>query len=100
MTMAEVMAMKEADFMELAKNDIEWLKKAAKRKEDRKSYPRVKATNKKGKVVYVADKSQEPRISKSPISFMSLKKAYCVEVLKLEAAPAKTPTFRDRIAKL
>ena len=96
----DVMRMNEAEFIAVAGKDKEWLKEAAQRTEVRKTYPRKMEWNEElQKYTFVADKSKKANISTSPISFMSLKRAYCEEVLKLEKKPGKE-TFRDRLMKL
>lgn len=103
-TYAEIMVMDEKTFNALATSsgNKEWLKEAATRTEIRKTYPRMAVWNEeKGKNVYIADKSKKPKTKTAPISFLSLKKAYCVEVLKIQKkSAAKKETFRDRIAAL
>ena len=92
--------MSEAEFIAIAGKDKEWLKEACQRTEVRKTYPRKPEWNEeKQKYTFVADKSKKASITTSPISFMSLKRAYCEEVLKLEKKPGKE-TFRDRLMKL
>ena len=99
-TFAVVMAMKESDFTALAiSKDKEWLEAAVTRKEARKVYPRVSVWNEeKQKYTHVADRTKKPNIKMSPISFFSLKKAFCEEVLKIAPVENKKPTFRDRMA--
>ena len=92
--------MNEAEFLAVAGKDKEWLKEACQRTEVRETYPRKPEWNEKlQKYTYVADKSKKANITTAPISFMSLKKAYCEEVLKLEKKPRKE-TFRDRMMNL
>ena len=100
----EIMAMNEAEFLAIAstseKNKV-WLKDAVARTEVRKSYPRKHEwSEEKNRYVSVADKSQKPTIKTVPISFMGIKKAFAVEVLKLEKASQHKETFRDRILSL
>lgn len=97
----DVMRMNEAEFVAVAGKDKEWLKEACQRTEVRKTYPRKMEWNEE-KLRYrsVADKSKIPTVSIVPISFMSLKKAYCEEVLKLEKKVQKKETFRDRMMNL
>lgn len=96
----DITRMNEAEFLAVAGKDKEWLKEACQRTEVRKTYPRKPEWNEeKQKYTFVADKSKKANITTSPISFMSLKKAYCEEVLKLEKKPRKE-TFRDRLMKL
>ena len=96
----DIIRMSEAEFVAIAGKDKEWLKEACQRTEVRETYPRKPEWNEKlQKYTYVADKSKKANISTAPISFMSLKKAYCEEVLKLEKKPGKE-TFRDRLMKL
>ena len=96
----DIMRMSEAEFIAIAGKDKEWLKEACQRTEVRETYPRKPEWNEKlQKYTYVADKSKKANISTAPISFMSLKRAYCEEVLKLEKKPGKE-TFRDRLMKL
>lgn len=100
----DIMRMNEAEFLAVAGTTVAnkaWLKEAAGRTEIRKSYPRKSEWNEeKLKYVSVADKSKKPTIKTVPISFMSLKKAYCEEVLKLEKKVQKKETFRDRLMNL
>ena len=97
----DIMRMNEAEFIAVAGKDKEWLKEAAQRTEVRKTYPRKHEWNEeKQRYTSVADKSKIPAISIVPISFMSLKKAYCEEILKLEKKVQKKETFRDRLMKL
>lgn len=113
MTYAEVMKMNEAQFFALViqQGAQEWMKKAVERVEVRKSYPRVavkdeqgnpiKKINKAGKeyTVTCADKSRKPSIKHSPISFFSIKKAFCEEVLGIEKVVKEdVSTFRGRFA--
>ena len=96
----DIMRMSEAEFIAIAGKDKEWLKEACQRTEARETYPRKPEWNEKlQKYTFVADKSKKANITTSPISFMSLKRAYCEEVLKLEKKPGKE-TFRDRLMKL
>lgn len=96
----DIIRMSEAEFVAVAGKDKEWLKEACQRTEVRETYPRKPEWNEKlQKYTYVADKSKKANISTAPISFMSLKRAYCEEVLKLEKKPGKE-TFRDRLMKL
>lgn len=96
----DIIRMNEAEFIAVAGKDKEWLKEACQRTEARKTYPRKQEWNEeKQKYTYVADKSKKANITTAPISFMSLKRAYCEEVLKLEKKPGKE-TFRDRLMKL
>ena len=96
----DIIRMSEAEFVAIAGKDKEWLKEACQRTEVRETYPRKPEWNEKlQKYTYVADKSKKANISTAPISFMSLKRAYCEEVLKLEKKPGKE-TFRDRLMKL
>lgn len=101
---ADIMAMNEKTFTDFvnAANNKEWLKEAANRTETRKTYPRMKVwSEEKGKNVYVADKSKKAKVKTAPISFFSIKKAYCDEILKIQKkGNAKKETFRDRIAAL
>lgn len=100
----DVMRMNEAEFLAVAGTTVankEWLKEAAQRTEVRKTYPRKQEWNEeKQRYTSVADKSKKPTIKTAPISFMSLKKAYCEEVLKLEKKVQKKETFRDRLMNL
>lgn len=96
----DITRMSEAEFLAVAGKDKEWLKEACQRTEVRKTYPRKPEWNEeKQKYTFVADKSKKANITTSPISFMSLKRAYCEEVLKLEKKPRKE-TFRDRLMNL
>lgn len=96
----DIIRMSEAEFTAIAGKDKEWLKEACQRTEVRETYPRKPEWNEKlQKYTYVADKSKKANITTAPISFMSLKRAYCEEVLKLEKKPGKE-TFRDRLMKL
>lgn len=97
----EVMNMNEKEFGAIATTNAAnkaWMKEAIKRVEIRKSYPRIAVfSEEKGKIVYVADKTKKATTKQVPISFMSLKKAFCTEVLKLEfSTPKKQETFRER----
>lgn len=100
----DIMRMNEAEFLAVAGTTVAnkaWLKEAAGRTEIRKSYPRKSEWNEeKQKYVSVADKSKKPTIKTVPISFMSLKKAYCEEILKLEKKVQHKETFRDRLMNL
>lgn len=98
-TYAVIMAMKESDFTTLATSkDKDWLDAATERVEPRKVYPRMAVwSEEKSKMVYLADKSKKPTIKMSPISFFSLKKAFCEEVLKIAPVENKKQTFRDRM---
>lgn len=111
LTYADVMKMNEGAFFALVINEgaQDWMKDAIKRKEVRKSYPRkavmdeygnpIKKLNKSGKeyTVTEADKSKKPSIKHSPISFFSIKKAFCVEVLHIEkVAQEDVSNFRMR----
>ena len=97
----EIMAMNEAEFLAIASTSKEWLKEAVARTEVRKSYPRKHEwSEEKNRYVSVADKSQKPTIKTVPISFMGIKMAFAVEVLKLEKASQHKETFRDRILSL
>lgn len=97
----DVMRMNEAEFIAVAGANKAWLKEAAQRTEVRKTYPRKQEWNEeKQRYTSVADKSKKPTIKTAPISFMSLKKAYCEEVLKLEKKVQKKETFRDRLMNL
>ena len=108
---SDVMAMKEGEFFALVITEgaQDWMKEAVKRLEVRKSFPRkpvldamgnpVKKINKSGKeyVVTKADKNAKPSIKHSPISFFSIKKAFCEEVLKIEKkVPEDVSNFRGR----
>ena len=97
----DIIRMSEAEFVAIAGKDKEWLKEACQRTEVRETYPRKPEWNEKlQKYTYVADKSKKANISTAPISFMSLKRAYCEEVLKLEKKVQKKETFRDRMMNL
>lgn len=98
-TYATVMAMDETTFTTLAvSKNKEWLAEALERTEARKQYPRIAVWNEeKGKNVFVADKTKKPTVKVAPISFLSLKKAFCDEVLKIEATSTTKPTFRERM---
>ena len=110
-TYEEVMALKEGEFDALVEemNALDWYEKALDRKEARETYPRkkvldeqgnpIKKINKSGKeyTVTEADYSRKPTIKNVPISFFSLKKAFCEEVLGLEKkAPEAKENFRTR----
>lgn len=97
----DVMAMKEVEFYDFATaHHKEWMGEAIHRTEVRKTYPRVPAYNEeKGKIVYVADKTQPAKVKHSEISFFSLKKAYCAECLNIKPVEKKKETFRERYAK-
>lgn len=100
-TYAMVLAMDETSFTTLATaKNKEWLEEAVTRKEARKQYPRIPVWNEeKQKYTHVADKSKKPTVKMVDISFFSLKKAFCEEVLKIEKASSKKkPTFRERMA--
>jgi hypothetical protein len=106
-TYQDIMKLKEAQFTAFIQQAgepsyIEWVKKASQRTEERKNYPRVKVWDaEKNDFVMRADKSRQPRVTQSPISFMSLKKAFCEECLGIQKkAPVKKETFRDRFANL
>lgn len=76
---------------------VEWLKRKAAEKKPCKVYPRKVVDGKS-----VADKSQEPKIEKRPISFIQLKIDF-VDKFMPEIAPVKKvkgPSFHDRIGKL
>lgn len=97
----DIMRMNEAEFIAVAVANKAWLKEAAQRTEARKTYPRKTEWNEeKQRYTSVADKSKKPTVKVAPISFMSLKKAYCEEVLKLEKKVSKKETFRDRLMNL
>ena len=75
----------------------DWLKRKIKEKKPCKVYPRIKVDGKS-----VADKSQEPKIEKRPISFIQVKIDF-VDKFMPEIAPekkVKEPTFYDRIDNL
>lgn len=74
-----------------------WLKVIAKKKVDCRIYPRIKVNGKS-----VADKSQEPKIEKRPISFIQIRNAFAEKFMP-EIIPDKKPakeSMYDRIAKL
>lgn len=100
-TYREVMNMNEEAFTNLVCSNAAgraWVKEAADRTEVRRSYPRKDVYDeKKGKVIYVADKTATPVENVVPISFMSLKKAYCAEVAKIAPAAKSSETFRERM---
>lgn len=76
---------------------VEWLKRKAAEKKPCKVYPRKVVDGKS-----VADKSQEPKIEKRPISFIQLKIDF-VDKFMPEIAPekkAKAPSFHDKIKNL
>ena len=110
-TYEEVMALKEGEFDALVEemNALDWYENALNRKEARETYPRkkvldeqgnpIKKINKSGKeyTVTEADYSRKPTIKNVPISFFTLKKAFCEEVLGLEKKEVVKPeTFRER----
>lgn len=110
-TYEEVMDLKEGEFDALIEemNALDWYEQALDRVEIRKTYPRkkvldeqgnpVKKINKSGKeyAVTEADYSRKPNITHTPISFFTLKKAFCEEVLGLEKKVIVKPeTFRER----
>lgn len=100
-TYAVVLAMDETAFTALATSkNKEWLDEAVTRTEPRKTYPRIAVwSDEKQKNVYIADKTRKPIVKMAAISFFSLKKAFCEEVLKIEkVSDKKKPTFRDRMA--
>lgn len=100
-TYAMVMAMDETSFTTLATSkNKEWLEEAVNRTEARKQYPRVSVwSDEKQKYVHIADKTKKPTVKMVAISFFTLKKAFCEEVLKIEKIGAKKkPTFRERMA--
>jgi len=98
-TYAMVMAMDESTFTTLAiSKNKEWLAEALNRTETRKQYPRIPVwSEEKGKNIYVADKTKKPTVKVSPISFFTLKKAFCDEVLKLEPKSQEQDNFRSRM---
>lgn len=87
------------DIIEFCQNEgptaIKWLKKTAAKTTIYKAYPRVKVDGK-----WVVDKSQEPKISKRPISFVQLKQEFLTEFNLKEAPAEKKPSFHDMIAAL
>ena len=86
------------DYMKMSIDDIinwcvengetAWLKKEAARKVECKVYPRKKIVNEEGKSISVADKSQEPKITKRKISFIQIKQDF-VEKFMPEIKPEK-----------
>lgn len=97
----EVMNMDETTFTNLVCSNAAgraWVKEAVDRTEVRHSYPRKAVYDeRKGKAIYVADKTATPVENVVPISFMSLKKAYCAEVAKIAPATRSSETFRERM---
>ena len=82
--------------------ELDWLIAEGEKKVPNKVYPRKKVVNAKGKVVSVADKSQEPTIVLKNIDFMTLKVAFAKKFMP-EIAPkekAKEPTMYDKIQAL
>lgn len=85
-----------------ANGELDWLIAEGEKKVPTKVYPRKKVVNAKGKVVSVADKSQEPTIVMKNIDFINLKKAFADEFMP-EIAPsakAKKSTMYDKIQEL
>lgn len=83
-------------------NQVDWLIAESEKTIPVKVYPRKKVVNEKGKVVSVADKSQEPTIEMRKIDFINLKKNF-VEKFMQEIAPkakAKEPTMYEKIQAL
>lgn len=81
---------------------VAWLKKEAAKKVDCKVYPRMTVINEKGRKVSKADKSQEPKIEKRPITFIQLKINF-VDKFMPEIRPTASeaePTMYDRIKAL
>ena len=81
-------------------NEVEWLKKIAASKVECKVYPRVKTTNKAGKTVSVADKSQPYTVEMRPISFVQIKSAFIDKFYPEQAKKEKKPSMYDIIAAL
>lgn len=81
-------------------NEVAWLKATAAKKTEYKIYPRKKVTNAAGKVVSVADKSQEPTIEERPISFVQIKTEFLEHFNLVPEKKAKQPTMYDKIANL
>lgn len=105
LTRETVMALKEDAFFNLCKLEADyktWLKEALNRTETRKTYPRKKFWNEeKQKFTYIADKSKKPIFKTAPISFFTLKAAFCDEMLGMEKKVTEKPvSFRDRLAAL
>lgn len=77
--------------------EVKWLKEIAAQTVDCKVYPRIKKDGKS-----VADKTQEPKIEKRPVSFIQIRNAFAEKFMP-ELAPQrkpKAPTMYDRIAAL
>ena len=116
-TYEEIMKLEEVPFFAVVVEEFnakEWLKEALTRKEKRETYPRKKVldangnpiqkiSKKNGKPYFVmeADYSKKPSLKMSKISFFSVKKAFCEEVLHLEKkTPEVKETFRTRMDKM
>ena len=81
-----------------ANNQVAWLKATAAQKTTQKRYPRVKGEDGK----YTVDKTQEPKVVETPITFIELKTKF-VETFMPELLPQKQekkPTMFDRINAL
>lgn len=80
----------------------EWLLAKYKEEKPYKFYPRKDSgkKNKKGYPIYVADKSQQPRVEIKPISFTDIKFQFFKEFIP-ELAPKSTkvkePTMADKL---
>lgn len=89
---------------------VEWLKEVAARTTEQKVYPRVKVQQvkngepqftKKGKpkMVWVADKSKEPKIVVAPITFVEVKTIFG-EKFGFQKKAKKGPSMYDKIKAL
>ena len=107
----------EKQFFDWIKSDakyVEWAKEAITRTERRETYPRkvkldangnpvkkISKTTGEEYIVHEADYSKPPKVTETPISFLSLKKAFAFECLGVEKMPQKKEeTFLNRFATL
>ena len=91
-------------------NETEWLKATAAKTTTQKVYPRIKVQQVKNgvpqytkqgnpKMVAVADKSQEPKTVKAPITFVEIKSAFA-EKFGFAAESTKPMSMYDKIKNL
>lgn len=82
-----------------ANNQVEWLKTLAKKKVEKKVYPKVESVSKNGKKSWKADKTAEPTIEMVKISFVEIKSTFISTFIETEPKQKK-PSMYDYIESL
>jgi hypothetical protein len=81
---------------------VKWLVEQLETPVVKKVYPRVKITNKDGKVVSKADRSQKPKTVSGAPDFVTIKRKWAETFMShiIPEAKEKTPSMTDKAAAL